>query len=728
MNWLEQISEESDRPNEVLSFHEYMEQFEAHPNRETRPTSLYLKDMLEHFGKTEDGEYTLFQTEHEEVPAVYGQKKPEEQIIQNLLNFKEEGFNNKFILLVGPNGSAKSSLVRKIMMGAEDYSSSDQGKLFTFSWIFPIDNYIKGTLGLTSTPTGTNLSTYAHLADKEISAILNSDLKDHPLLLIPLKARQKIIKEALADDPEQLEAVKKSYLYRGDLSKRNRMIYEALLKNYKGDHKDVLKHIRVERFIISKRYSSSAVTIEPQMHVDAKMQQITMDKRLASLPPSLQSLNLFTLQGEAIMANRGVLEFSDLLKRPLDAFKYLLQTMETSNLNLQGIVTHLDIFFIGTSNEIHQAAFRQHPDFNSFKGRFNFIRVPYLLDHKSEEKIYEKQIEGLSKQTKFEPHAMQALCLFAIMSRIRACQSKNYKDKKLGSIVATLNPLEKATLLSSGEVPERLDSESAQILTQGISEIQAEYDLDNLYEGKFGLSPRDMKAVIYKLANRNKNISFAEVIEYLGKLILKKSEYDFLNMTPQGDYHHPARFLSLIQSHSLDQFDKELRDSLGLIDNRSYESFIEKYILNVSALIKGEKLKNPITDKFEAPDEYFMKEFESNIDLKEDAKKFRSHLISRLGAFSLDNPGKEIHYPDVFPDLISKLKESFRVEQKKTIQEIAKNIVFYEAEKNTGDAKTSLTKESREIIEQVIQNLTEAYGYSEDGALNLLKFTIKERY
>ena len=60
-------------------------------------------------------------------------------------------------------------------------------------------------------------------------------------------------------------------------------------------HLQVLKHIRVERFTVSKRYSTGAVTIEPQLHVDARMQQITMDKRLASLPPGLQSLNLFSI-------------------------------------------------------------------------------------------------------------------------------------------------------------------------------------------------------------------------------------------------------------------------------------------------------------------------------------------------------------------------------------------------------------------------------------------------
>lgn len=53
---------------------------------------------------------------------------------------------------------------------------------------------------------------------------------------------------------------------------------------------------------INRRYSIGATTIEPQLHVDANLQQITMDRRLASLPPSLQSLNLFSISGEVVLA------------------------------------------------------------------------------------------------------------------------------------------------------------------------------------------------------------------------------------------------------------------------------------------------------------------------------------------------------------------------------------------------------------------------------------------
>lgn len=734
MNWVKEASKPGNTKSEVMSFDEYMKYFQEHAALQCRPSYLYLLDMLDYFGISNRGNFKLFLMDHYDSPPVFGQFKPQKSIFQNLKNFEEEGFNNKFILLVGPNGSAKTSLVRKVMRGAEEYSRTAQGALYTFSWVFPIDNYVKGTLGLTAKPSDHDLISYAHLEDKDISAILPSELKDHPLLLIPLEYRREILDETLKGHPKQLESIKKSYLYQGDLSKRNRMIYDALLKNYKGDHAEVLKHIRIESFTISRRYSSAAVTIEPQLHVDAQMQQITMDKRLGSLPPSLQSLNLFSMQGEVVLANRGILEYSDLLKRPLDAYKYLLMTMETGSINISGILTALDIFFIGTSNEIHLNAFKQHPDYNSFKGRINFIRVPYLLDYKSEHKIYREQVTALQDKGIFEPHSISILSLFAIMTRLRAPQAHSFQDKPLSEIATTLNPLEKALLLSEDRVlPERLDSDAKKVLKQGIEVIADEFENENLYEGKFGISPRDIKKIIFHLVELHKNVTFMEVIDYLEKLIQQKNEFDFLNMSPHGDYHNPARFVTLLKEYGLTIFDSELRNSLGLIDNRSYEEYIKRYIENVNALLKGEKIKNPSTGRFEDADDYFIKEFEKSIDLKEDSKNFRYNLISQLGAYALDNVGKSIVYSEVFPELIKRLQESFRNEQKKVIQNIAQNLVFFEVDFEKKDAAKKMTastlpEKTREQITTTLKNLTEQYHYTQSGAMNLMKYLIKELY
>ncbi len=722
MDWIDELHTSEGHIDEALSFQEYIEVYQKNPVRETRTVALYLKDLFDHYGKAENGGYHFFQTDHADAPPVFGQFETQEAIYQNLINFCEEGHNNKFLLLVGPNGSSKSSLVKKLMVGCEDYSKTDEGVLFTFSWIFPIDSYVKGQVGLGAIGKKMTPQSYAHLEDKEISAILTSELKDHPLLLVPEKTRKKLIEEGLKDSPKILESVKKSYLFNGDVSKKNRLIYDALLKNYKGDHLEVLKHIRVERFTINKRHSVGAATIEPQLHVDARLQQITMDKRLGSLPPSLQSLNLFNLNGEVVFANRGILEFSDLLKRPLDAFKYLLSTMESKTVNLQGILTELDIFFIGSSNEVHLSAFKQHPDFNSFRARFNFLRVPYLLNYKEELKIYKEQISKLGEMTFFEPHSLEFLCLWSVMTRLRSSDAKHFEDPKLGKIAASLNPIEKALFLADETIPERLDSESAQTLLMSRTLLEKEYDNDGLYQGKFGISPREVKQMIYELASQYSDITFLEISEYLTDLAEQKQNFDFLNIVPQGDFHSVKKFNEYLQAYCLDRFDNELRDALGLVDDRSYDEYLERYIIHVSALLKGEKIKNVVTAKFEPSDEYFIKEFEQSIGLQENPESFRSYVISRLAAYSLDNPGKSIDYLEVFPDLVKQLKESFREEQKTAIQKIAQDLVFYIED------QPGLGAEDRASIDKILQTLEQNYQYKRKGAISLLKYLIESRY
>jgi serine protein kinase len=727
MKWMEEVNKEEGRYTNVLAFEDYMNLFEKNPVKEVRPTNIYLRDMFDYFGTNSRGGFNLFNREHADAPPVYGQIKTQKRIYQYLQNFMEEGFNNKFILLVGPNGSSKSSIVKKIMLSAEDYSQSDEGSLFSFSWIFPIDQFVKGSLGLSSSQGDRNINSFAFLEDKDISAIITSELKDHPLLLIPIKARQALLEDAFKKDAHRLETIRKSYLYNGDLSQRNRLIFDALLKNYKGSYQDVFKHIRVERMFINRRYSIAATTIEPQLHVDAQLQQITMDRRLSSLPPSLQSLNLFSISGEAVLANRGILEFSDLLKRPLDTFKYLLMTMESKTINLHGILTELDIFFIGSSNEIHFAAFKQHPDFNSFKGRFNFLKVPYLMNYQEEEKIYQEQINKLKEEATFEPHSLAALCLWSVMTRMRAPIGKNFKDEKLGRIAEVLTPLEKALFYATKETPDSFDSESRQILKMSTDDILSEYENDSMYEGKFGISPREVKQIIYDLAYNHKSVTFVEVLETLRILNDKKAEYDFLNISPQGDYHHTQKFTNLIEDWCLNLLDNEVRDSLGLVDDRSYDDYISKYILSINATIKGEKIKNTVTGKFEAPDNYFIKEFEANIHINEAPDTFRSNLIARLGAYSLDHRGQPIVYSDVFKDIVTLLQESYRVEQKKVIDKVGKNLVLFLTEKNEGSSQ-GLSEESKAQVSNIITTLQNKYHYSEYGAISSLQYLLKMRY
>lgn len=722
--------------DQIMSFEEFLQDLEKRPKLHLKNSAIYLKEVFDHYGKDKNGYFNIFLEKDDELNNVYGNKKIQRLIYNSINNFIEQGFNNKFLLLAGPNGSAKTTLIKKIMKACENYSLTEEGSLYTFSWIFPVS---KNTLLSGSKPLGLDpnknkseiVNSYAYLKEADIAAVMPSELKDNPVLLLPKDIRQNLINKVLKEHPELLKNIKKTYLYKGDLSRRNKDLFEALLKDYNGDYEEVLKHIRVEKYNISKRYSKSAVTIEPQMHVDARVQQITMDRRIQNLPPSIQSLNLFQTTGELISANRGILEYSDLLKRPLDTFKYLLMTIETKNINMQGILTELDILFMGSSNEIHYDAFKQHPDYKSFKARFKVIHVPYLSNYKDEEKIYKDHLLEVKNYDKFEPHSLTAFAMWNVMTRLHEPNRRNTDayTKEVVNILMKINALDKALLYAGdfSELSDKFNEDEIKELRNITQMVKREWADDQIYEGRFGMSPRESKEVLFDLIHNNQVISYIEVLNHVEKLkkeqIYGDNEARIVDEIEKGQTNNSFKDnksrVQLIREYFDRKFDNELRDSLGLVDNLAYESYIRRYINIVNAYIKGEKVLNKITQKYELPDESFMEEFETRMGVpKREAETYRTDLLNKVGAYSLDNPNKRIVYSEVFKESIyKKLKENFIESQKDQIKELVSSLEYYSLDSKTN----SLEKEKTEFVENVLNNLNKKYGYSKEVSLYLIR-------
>ena len=150
---------------------------------------------------------------------------------------------------------------------------------------------------------------YAHLPDGQIDSRLTSELREHPLLLLPLQERRALLAKLDGDEVPDL-------IWNGQLGHKNQQVFDALITAYRGDLGRVLHHVRIERYTISRRYRVGAVTIGPQMAVDASERQISADRSLGALPASLSSLSLYETFGDLVDASGGVVEYSDLLKRP----------------------------------------------------------------------------------------------------------------------------------------------------------------------------------------------------------------------------------------------------------------------------------------------------------------------------------------------------------------------------------------------------------------------------
>jgi serine protein kinase len=733
--FLRSIKEEYEQQNRILSFDEYLALVRAEPARQVRSSAQYMSDMMLSFQK-EGKRFKLFDQEFSDTRfRLIGHEDVQDQIFQILQSFIREGLNNKLILLHGPNGSAKSSIVSCLTRGLEEYSWKPEGAIYRFHWIFPADRFGKPGLGLGGSGASKEdeSASFAKLPDADIAARISCELRDHPLFLLPQKQRGDFFKELKLPK----EMILSEYLQKGDLSQKSKKIFEALLRSYKGDFKKVMRHVQVERFYISKRYRDGAVTIEPQMHVDASAQQITMDRSVSMLPSSLHFLSLFDLAGDLVDGNRGVVEYNDLLKRPIDAFKYLLTTTETGTVSIGGTIAFLDTVLIGTCNEAQLDAFKEYPDFPSFRARIELVRVPYLLDHKKESEIYRTQVRRLAGDRHVAPHTLECAALWAVLCRLKKPNASHYPGN-FAYLVNSLTPLEKAKLLSDSTMPTRLNSDERKNLKAHLDEIRNEYTSVPYYEGRVGPSPREMKIILFNALERNERgiLSPLGLFAELEDFVKRTSEYDYLREDVVEGFHDCRNFINTVRDVYLDDLDSEVRSCLGVHDEKQYEGFLKKYIVNISAYLKKEKIRNPVTDKNEDADKYLMEEFEKVVGVSEDREHFRQNIMTQLGVYALENPqaGKiGMDYPKVFPDLMKKIRDFYIDEHSQLMKRVNDEITIFEHRDSSKPVESGRTYtmeqiEAQKLASTMVENMKKKYGYTEVSAREAFVYLFQKLY
>ena len=719
----------------VLAFSEYLDLFASNPVRFARDASRYVRDCFDQYGTTVVeqpwGKFTrwnLFDLPWDPLQAPHaliGQEQVQEEIYRSVSNFVREGRPNRLVLLHGPNGSAKSTIVACIMRALENYSTLDEGALYRFNWVFPSSKTTRGGLGFGQKEQTSQAATYAHLADDQIDAKLLVEVRDHPLFLIPVEERQKLLERLGRDkDSEVVAEYFSDWILRGELSHKSQQVFEALLSSYNGSYTEVLKHVQVERYFISQRYRVGAVTIGPQMSVDAAERQVTMDRSLASLPASLQAITLYEAKGELIDAAGGILEFSDLLKRPLDTFKYLQLSVETGEVSLTAQNVQLNCVMTGSANELHLDAFREHPEFASFRGRMELIRTPYLRSYLHEQRIYDTHVVPHIRRH-VAPHATTMAAQFAVLTRMRKPNTDKYA-RALSNALSGLTAIEKMDLYAAGRAPERLEPDAQKVLRAGVREVFEESDSYPIYEGRIGASPREMRVVMFDAAQSSvyKCLSPLAVLDEIEQLCQRKAEFEWLQQDTQaGGYHDVKLFRETLASRLLGIWEQELYASSGLVADAQYDDLFEKYVQHVSVWTKKERIRNKHTGDYEEPDEQMMREVERLLDVKGDAQEARKQMISGIAAWAIDHPGQKVEGRNVFPNFLRRLRDAIFSDKRVEIAKQARDIVVLVREEGAG-----LDEHRRKEVREVIAQLTSRFAYCDNCSADMASMLVRKRY
>jgi len=714
----------------IRSFEEFLEEVREHPYRLLRSAAQYLRDAIEYFGSDEIEVLGRKTTRHRlfdgipgdpEEQRVVGQEFATDQIYRIVRNFAQEGRADKLVLMHGPNGSAKTSIADMLFKALEAYSRTPEGVLYRFAWIFP-KSEVEGR-GMGFLPRGRETGepeSFAYLPASEIATVVPSDLKTNPIYLVPREHREAFLKQLLGGLPD----FPHRHILRGDLGAKSRAIFDALLTAHQGDWTRVVRYVRVERFHVSRRYRTAAVSIEPQMHVDAEARQVTADTTLANLPPALQNLRLFEVGGDLVDANRGLVEFSDILKRPLELNKYLLTTTEKGTLRVPGALAYVDLVMVGSANEKQLDAFKTDPNFTSFKGRMELVTVPYLLEYEKEVEIYRDQLRTIGRRMPIAPHAARAAALWAVLTRLWRPDPGHY-DEPLKSAVARLTPLAKA-LLYQGRDPsdlEDLDADEVKLFRDNLGRIAGEFRDGPVYEGRFGASPREMKTVLLDASYRGDGKSFTPilVLAELRDLVRDKTVHDFLKLEPRGGYNDPAKFVDDVERSVVRVVLRELRESMGLIDEAEYDRRFDRYLQHAIAYTRRQKVVDPTSGESHDPDPTVLEGVEALLETGRDIDLFRKNLIGKIGAWSVRNPGARPNFRELFPEILRALKEDFYERRRETIRQVEDDLATV-----VTPAYDYLPPERRERVETALANMERRFGYTRESALEMANFAIRK--
>lgn len=706
----------------ILSFGEYLQFVREHPGQ-LRNAAAYLRDCMLHFGTytvMRHGQawrrFRLFDAPFDSTLMPLIGHEPAQNAFFSFVQAQTEGRSPKLFLFYGPNGSAKSTFFQLLAAALEAYSLTPEGAMYRFNWIFPAQAWRGRSIGFGGRAPASfaALDSYAHIDGEDIDALLPDEFRDHPLLLLPRASRVEFLHEWLGPDVPI-----PAWLEKADLHPRNRQIFDTLAVASTDGPESVLRYVQVERFTLSRRYRRGLVTVEPKMTADAHLRQITADHSLQALPPALQNVELYRYGGDLVDANRGMVEFADLLKRPLEGFKYLITTLEEGFLSLENAILQFDLFYGGSANDRQFLAFSETPDFASFEGRCEFVRMPYLLSYHEESEILERMLSRIQAPRKVAPHVLECAGLWAVMTRlVRPQVPGDHVDARL----LTLNVLEKALWYGDLQLPESFTVEQARAAQRLLPEFLYQQNSELVYEGGIGASPRLLQTLLMRALTRPDTtfVSVSHLLAEIEAVMKQKATLEFVNYPGQeGGYHDLPYILESVRTFWRRRMERDLWEAANLVETEDFLSRLEHYIQLVTHYIRKEKIKDPVTGEYHLPSEDLMQAFEKDLDITQDAHEFRKGCLSRVAAYTLEHAGERVDLAAVFASELERLIQRQVSERRNALATMARELL------ELAESGRAPASERREWVESTRERLVRQ-GYFEEAMLELLHWYVRE--
>jgi serine protein kinase len=644
------------------SFEEYLQIVREDP-RVCRSAYQRVYDMILSYGKEEyvDNKkkvirYNFFKDDQNNGrDAIFGLDIPLMRFVNVLRSAAMEyGAEKRIILLHGPVGSSKSTIARLVKRGLEDYSRTAAGRLYTFDWVIPPDlTHITGGQQLFPDP-----------------------MHEEPLKLIPVEWRaQSFAALGIHDAGSRIK---------GELNPASRMIFRELMAHYRGDWGRVVEHVRVRRLLLSEKDRIGVGTFQPKDEKNQDSTELTGDinYRKIAIYGSDSDPRAFNFDGEFNIANRGVIEFIEILKLDV-AFLYDLlgATQERKIKPKKFAQTDIDEVILGHTNEPEYRKLLKNEYMEALRDRTIKIDIPYITKLSEEIKIYEKDYSPAKVRGRhIAPHTLEVAAMWAVLTRLEDPKKHN------------LSALQKMKLYDGKTLPGYTQD--------NIKELRKEA----VREGMIGISPRYVQDKISNALVTDKTETSINPFIMLNELASGLKGHSLINSEEERKRYRDL--LDIVRQEYEDIIKNEVQRAISA-DEEAIAKLAANYIDHVKAYTQKEKIRNKYTGHYEEPDDRFMRSIEEKIDIADSRKDdFRTEIMNYIGALAID--GKAFRW-DTNERLRKALELKLFEDQKDTI-------------KLTSLVSSVLDKETQEKIDIIKQRMIRNYGYNEESATDVLNY------
>lgn len=556
---------------------------------------------------------------------IFGLERAIEKLVEEYFHAaaKRLDVRKRILLLMGPVSGGKSTIVTMLKQGLERYSRTERGALY----------------GIRGCP-----------------------MHEEPLHLIPKDLRPEF---------EERYGVK----IEGELCPYCQM---RLDEEFGGD----IYGFTVERVIMTEAKRIGIGTFSPS---DPKSQDIadltgSIDFSTITEYGSESDPRAYRFDGELNKANRGMMEFQEMLKSDEKFLWNLLSLTQEGNFKAgRFALISADELIIAHTNETEYRNFIANKKNEALQSRMIVMRIPYNLKVKEEEKIYQKLIRQSDvEHVHIAPHALYTAAFFTILTRLK-------ESKKQGV------DLMKKLRLYNGDDVEGLNEGD-------LRELREEYQ----DEGMSGIDPR-------YVINRISSALIRRETECINALDVLRALKDGLDQHPSITKEERERYLNFI-SLARKEYDelakKEVQKAFVYSFEESAKNLLDNYLDNVEAYSHHRKIQDPITGEEMEPDEKLMRSIEEQIGISENAKKaFREEILIRISTYA--RKGKKFEY-----NSHERLREAI---EKKLFADL-KDVV-----KITTSSKTPDENQLKKINE-VTARLIEEHGYCAICSNELLRY------